>query len=77
MEGYSTICSHHQWFVDQNHGIEADLRASGNEYLTHWVDCRKMKERFSDTMARDRAAHFQYAAIGNDRGLKDATWSAI
>jgi hypothetical protein len=43
-----------QWFLDQNPGALEELIDSGNEYYVHWLECRQIKELFSETMAHSR-----------------------
>jgi len=63
----------YQWFCDENPDAAQVMARDGDSYYVHWVRCREMKERFSETLARDRQAAFRYAVPPYGR-LGDATW---
>lgn len=44
----------YQLLLEQNPGLERTLEQEGNAYYVHWVACRRAKEDFSASMARDR-----------------------
>ena len=44
----------HQWLLDQNPGLEEDLKARGASYFVGTYLCREAKEFFSRSQARDR-----------------------
>lgn len=44
----------HQWLLDQNPGLEAELEAKGASYFVGTYLCREAKEFFSRSQARDR-----------------------
>lgn len=62
-----------QWFGDENPGCIEAMEREGDTYYVHWIRCREMKERFSETMARDRGASFRYTIPPYGK-LLDATW---
>ncbi|MBN1342520.1 MAG: hypothetical protein JXQ73_07560 [Phycisphaerae bacterium] len=63
----------YQWFCQANPGATEAMAGEGDDYYVHWIKCREMKERFSETLARDRNARFRYAIRPYGR-LVDATW---
>jgi len=63
----------YQWFCDENPGAAEAMAREGDSYYVHWIKCRQMKERFSETLARDRSVAFRYALRPYGR-LADATW---
>ena len=44
----------YQVLLEHNHGLEAQLLEENNAYYVHWVACRRAKEEFSASMAKDR-----------------------
>lgn len=67
----------YQWYLEQNPGMEAKIKTSGDEYYVHWILCREMKERFSATMERDRSRQFSHHLHVADvyyGGLNQVTW---
>jgi len=67
----------YQWFIESNPGVEKTIREDDNEYYVHWVLCRELKERFSQTMSRDRNSKFTYHVHVGDKyygAIKDAVW---
>ena len=63
-----------QWFCEANPDAPETLARDGDAYYVHWIKCREMKERFSETLERDRDAAFRYTLQPYGR-LSDATWS--
>ena len=62
-----------QWFIEENPGVVDELESSGDEYYIPWMVCRDMKERFSETMNRDKTATFRFNVPGYG-SLTAATW---
>ena len=65
-----------QWFLDQNPGALAQLVESGNEYYVHWLECRQIKELFSETMAHSRKeiVRGRLGSLRNYGIFNDLTW---
>lgn len=63
-----------QWFCEQNTEAAEVMEREGDTYYIHWIKCREMKERFSETLARNREASFRFALLPYGR-LSDATWN--
>ena len=63
-----------QWYCDQNPNVRKRLaKDPADEYFIHWRECREMKERFSETVSRNRDAAFRYNIPGYG-AMRDATW---
>lgn len=67
-----------QWYLEQNPGALETITASGDEYIVHWMECRKIKEFFSERMAisrqeilRARVGQRQYGA------MQQLSWEAF
>lgn len=67
-----------QWFLEQNPGVLERLRASGDEYYVHWLECRRAKEFFSERMAvsRDETLRMNVGQRGFGT-LEGLTWAAF
>ncbi len=65
-----------QWFCEMNPQAAETMEREGDTYYIHWIKCREMKERFSETLARDRSASFRFALLPYGR-LSDATWDGF
>ena len=65
-----------QWFLDQNPGALEQLIASGNEYYVHWLECRQIKELFSETMAHSRkeVVRGRLGSLRNYGVFNNLTW---
>lgn len=63
-----------QWFLEDNPDARERLTSSGDEYYLHWMICRDMKERFSETMNRDKTATFRFNVPGYG-SLAGASWA--
>lgn len=65
-----------QWFLDENPQAVEVMSQSRAEYYVHWYECREMKERFSETMARSREETFR-KRIGSYGAVTGLTWEAF
>ena len=68
-----------QWFLEQNPGALKKLQKEGDEYYVHWLECRRVKELFSETMSLNRqetvrSKVWQLQQYGT---FKDLTWEAF
>lgn len=66
----------YSWLLEQNPGLEEQLRTSGDEFFVQTHLCREIKETFSRSMARDRTRPFSRAARHYGR-LDAMTWEAF
>ena len=66
-----------QWFLDQNSGVLQRLLDEGDEYYVHWLECRQVKELFSETTSLDRNETVR-SRMGRMRSygtLSNLTWA--
>ena len=65
-----------QWFLDQNPGALAQLIANGDEYFVHWLECRQIKELFSETMTlnRDEMVRGRLGKLRNYGTFNNLSW---
>jgi hypothetical protein len=64
-----------QWFLDLNPGAFEKLEADGYTFYYLWQTCRELKEKFSKTMERDRAATVGSAmGQGGYGAVRGLTW---
>ena len=65
-----------QWFLEENPDAYAQMVENGDEFFIHWSVCREMKEKFSQTMTRDRTEMFRKAVREYGR-LSGASWDGF
>jgi molecular chaperone DnaK len=65
-----------QWFLEENPGALEAMRSAGDEYYNLSFEAREFKERFSQTMSRDRndKCRWRLPSYGRIDGL---TWEAF
>ncbi len=68
-----------QWFLDQNFGALKKLVRHGDDYIVHWIGCRRAKEYFSTAMRANRNEKIR-ASLGELRhygSFKNLTWDGF
>ena len=65
-----------KWYLEQNPGVLEKLVAEGSEYFVHWLECRRLKEFFSQTMKINRKEIVR-KVIGQYGKVQDLTWDAF
>ncbi|HQU70914.1 MAG: Hsp70 family protein [Calditrichaeota bacterium] len=64
-----------QWFLAQNPQALKKLEKEGDAYYVHWLECRKVKEFFSERMAINREENLRSKVGQRDYGtLRDMDW---
>ena len=66
-----------QWFLDQNPAALKKLLKDGDEYYVHWLECRRVKELFSETMVlnREENVRSKVGQLQQYGTFKDLTWA--
>ncbi|MBN1998193.1 Hsp70 family protein, partial [candidate division KSB1 bacterium] len=68
-----------QWYLNQNYGALKKLVKQGDDYIVHWIGCRRAKEYFSTAMRVNREQTIR-ASLGELRyygSFKNLTWDGF
>jgi len=65
-----------QWFLEQNPTVLREIEQAGDTYYIHSYLCRKAKEFFSLTMARDRSESVN-KSVGRYGSIKGMNWETF